>query len=152
VVIVPLAWLTVGAVVVGHQLNDASPQTSASAVTPTLGRRAWGVVRSLTTDVRERFTAFWNGLKLLASAGLAPMLAFCLAFLLVLKLELVIGFVLRHLIGPVDTTTWLAFSPMEGVLSQAVEMVLIAVLLAAALDWLLASKRPAAELTRSLAP
>jgi hypothetical protein len=156
VVIVPLAWLTVGAVVVGHQLGDAETESKGSTAAPigppTVGRRAWGVVRSLTTDVRERFTAFWSGLQLLASAGLAPMLAFCLAFLIVLKFELVVGFALRHAIGPIDTNTWLAFSPMEAVLSQATEMMLIAVLLTAALDWLLASKRPAAEPTRSLAP
>ncbi len=141
VVIVPLAWLTVGAVVVGHHLGEAVAEPAAApAGSSTVGRRAWGVVRSLTTDVRERFAAFWNGLKLLASAGLAPMLAFCLAFLVVLKLELVVGFVLRHLIGPIDTSTWLAFSPMEAVLSQAAEMALIAVLLTAALDWLLANQ------------
>jgi hypothetical protein len=61
---------------------------------------------------------------------------------LVLKLELFIGFLVRHLVGPIETDTWLAFSPMEGVLTQAVEMVLIAVMLSAALDWLM-ENRPA---------
>ena len=130
VVIVPLAWLTVGAVVLGHQINPtpAAPRPSDSR---------WGVLATLPQDVRNRFSAFGDGLRLLASAGLAPMLAFCVAFLLVLKVELLVGFVVRHLIGPIDTNTWLAFSPMEEVLSQALKMVLIAVLLAAALDWLL---------------
>jgi hypothetical protein len=138
VVVVPLAWLTMGAVVIGHQLTEPAPEPPAPQ-TPTVGRRLWGVGGSLVSDIRGRFTAFWNGLKLLASAGLAPMLAFCLTFLLVLKLELLIGFVVRHVLGPVDTDTWLAFSPMQAVVSQAVEMTLIAVLLSAALDWLLAN-------------
>jgi hypothetical protein len=144
VVIVPLAWLTVGAVVLGQQLDHPEePPVPAVSAAPTWGFRVLGLVKSLTSDIRERFAAFWNGLKLLASAGLAPMLAFCLAFLLVLKAELLIGFVLRHVIGPIDTNTWLAFSPMENVLSQAVEMVLISVLLTAALDWLLSGRRSA---------
>ena len=144
VVVVPLAWLAVGAVVVGHQLTEPDPAPDMPPrVTPpmTLGRQAWGVAGSLASDIRDRFVAFWNGLKLMASAGLAPMLAFCIGFLLVLKLELVVGFAVRHLIGPIETDTWLAFSPMEDVLIQAVEMVLIAVMLSAALDWLLANRR-----------
>ncbi len=140
VVVVPLAWLTVGAVVLGHQLSEPGPERR-QAHPQTLGRRAWSLVGSLAADVRDRFVAFWNGLKLLAAAGLAPMLAFCIGFLIVLKLELLIGFLIRHLIGPLATDTWLAFSPMEGVLIQAVEMVLIAVMLSAALDWLLANRR-----------
>ncbi|HUP99479.1 MAG TPA: hypothetical protein VM093_03380 [Aeromicrobium sp.] len=142
VVVVPLAWLTVGAVVLGHQLAEPEPEPGpASPATPTAWRKGWSVLRSLTSDIRERFTAFWGGLKLLATAGLGPMLGFCIAFLLVLKAELLVGFLIRHLVGPVDTDTWLAFSPMEGVLSQALEMALIAVLLTAALDWLLV-RRP----------
>lgn len=144
VVVIPLAWLTVGAVVLGHQLSDPEPAPE-PAPNATWGRRVWGVAGSFAADVRDRFTAFWNGLKLLASAGLAPMLAFCIGFLVVLKLELLIGLAIRHLVGPLDTNTWLAFSPMEGVLTQAVEMALIAVMLSAALDWLLANRRPAEE-------
>ena len=140
VIVIPLAWLTVGAVVLGHQLSEPAAPPAPTSHT-TWGHRTWGVVSSLVADVRDRFVAFWNGLKLLASAGLAPMLAFCIGFLVVLKLELLAGFVIRHLVGPLDTDTWLAFSPMEGVVTQAVEMVLIAVMLSAALDWLLANRR-----------
>jgi hypothetical protein len=140
VVVIPLAWLTVGAVVLGHQLSEPAEEPAPTPHT-TWGHRTWGVVGSLAADVRDRFVAFWNGLKLLASAGLAPMLAFCIGFLVVLKLELLAGFVIRHLLGPLDTDIWLAFSPMEGVVTQAVEMVLIAVMLSAALDWLLANRR-----------
>jgi hypothetical protein len=146
VVVVPLAWLTMGAVILGHQLAEPSTQAAATEdVPPTVWRKGWAMLSSLTTDIRDRFAAFWNGLKLLASAGLAPMLAFCIAFLVVLKAELLVGFAVRHVIGPIDTDTWLAFSPMEGVLSQALEMALIAALLTAALDWLLASRPTPAE-------
>ena len=47
---------------------------------------------------------------------------------------------LRLVIGPVETKTWLAFSPLEKSVGLAVTMVLAAALLAAAIDWLLGPK------------
>ena len=141
VVLVPLAWLTVGAVVLGHKL--APPETPQREPHPHLQRIPAPVRRfggGLVADVRERWSAFWNGLRMMASAGLLPMLTFCLTFLLVIRLPWAVGQLLRLAIGPVETDTWLAFAPMEKAVGLAVTMVLTAALLAAAIDWLLGPK------------
>ncbi len=138
VVVVPLAWLTVGAVVLGHRLS--APESAERRSTarweriPAPVRRFGG---GLVADVRERWSAFWNGLRMMAAAGLLPMLAFCLAFLLVIRIPWLVGQLLRLAIGPLPTDTWLAFSPMEKAVGLAITMVLTAALLAAAIDWLL---------------
>jgi hypothetical protein len=138
VVVVPLAWLTVGAVVLGHKLS--APQTPAARASSRWERipapvRHYG--GGLVADVRERWSAFWNGLRMMATAGLLPMLTFSLAFLLVLRIPWIVGQLLRWAIGPLETTTWLAISPMEKAVGLALTMVLAAALLAAAIDWLL---------------
>ena len=141
VVIVPLAWITVGAVVLGHKLSG--PEAPAAQPNPRWERIPAPVRRfggGLVTDVRERWSAFWNGLRMMATAGLLPMLTFCLAFLLVLRLPWLVAQLLRLAIGPVETATWIAFSPMEKSVGLAVTMVLTAALLAAAIDWLLGPK------------
>ena len=138
VVVVPLAWLTVGAVVLGHRLSGPEkaerPPDPRWARIPGPVRRAGG---GLVADVRERWSAFWNGLRMMAAAGLLPMLTFCLAFLVVIRIPWLVGQLLRLAIGPLPTDTWLAVSPMEKAVGLAITMVLTAALLAAAIDWLL---------------
>jgi hypothetical protein len=77
---------------------------------------------------------------MMATAGLLPMLTFCLTFLLVIRIPWAVGQLLRLAIGPLETSTWLAFAPMEKAAGLAVTMVLAAALLAAAIDWLLGPK------------
>jgi hypothetical protein len=139
VVVVPLAWLTVAAVVLGHKLSPPAEEERA----PRFKRVPSGVrhaVGSLTADVRERWSAFWGGLRLLGTAGLAPMLVFSLVFLLVIRIPLLVSHVVRDVVGPVKTDTWLAFSPIENGVGLALSMALTAPLLAAALDWLIAPR------------
>ncbi|EAP98343.1 hypothetical protein JNB_15303 [Janibacter sp. HTCC2649] len=141
VVVVPLAWLTVGAVVLGHKLSP--PESPQKAPNPRWERIPAPVRRyggGLVGDVRERWSAFWNGLRMMATAGLLPMLTFCLAFLIVIRIPWLVGQLLRLAIGPIETKTWLAFSPMEKAVGLAITMVLAAALLAAAIDWLLGPK------------
>lgn len=159
VVIVPLAWLTVGAVVLGHKLSP--PETPAAQPNPRWERIPAPVRRyggGLVADIRERWSAFWNGLRMMATAGLLPMLTFSLAFLLVLRIPWLLSQLLRWVIGPLQTDTWLAISPMEKAVGLTITMVLAAALLAAAIDWLLGptlaeradpdpSRSPAAEVS-----
>lgn len=146
IVIVPLAWLTVGAVILGHKLEP--PASDVSGDGSPIRMRATSVVErvpgplrragsGLVADIRERWSAFWNGLRLMATAGLLPMLTFALVFLLVLRIPWLLRQLIRWLVGPMKTDTWLAFSPMESAMGLALTMVLAAALLAAAIDWLL---------------
>ena len=139
-VIVPLAWLTVAAVVLGHQLApEPSRQHRALErlkVVPAPVRRGFA---ALTDDVRSRFSALFSGLRLLARAGLVPMLLFCLAYLVALRIPYLFSLLVRLVAGPTDTNTWLAFSPIENAFGLAVSMVVLSVLLAAAINRMLAA-------------
>ncbi|RLV51130.1 hypothetical protein D9V37_04215 [Nocardioides mangrovicus] len=138
VVVVPIAWLAVGAVVLGHKLAPPAPfehpWIERLTVVPAWLRKG---LASLLSDIVERFSAFWNGLRLLGSAGLLPMLVFGLAFLVAIRIPLLFSEAVRLLIGPLDTDTWLAISPMEAGLGLALSMAVTAPLLAAALEWVL---------------
>jgi hypothetical protein len=137
-VVLPLAWLTVGAVVYGHKLS-APP---ALGLAPSRWQRLPAPVRRVTTeavapvvgDVRARFSALVGGLRQLAVAGLGPMLVFAFAFLLATRAEEGVRWALRAAIGPLDTHTYLAFAPHLEVVAHAVGLTLVAALLAAGVD------------------
>lgn len=140
VVIVPLAWIAVGAVVLGHKLAPAPsfehPWLSRVEIAPkSLGRAIGG----LTHDVTPRFAALFNGFRLMARAGLAPMLLLGLAFLLALRVPYLVGVVWRAVVGQVDSTTDVAWSAIEGAIQGALMLTVLAVLLAAAVDRMLLS-------------
>lgn len=141
VVIVPLAWLTVAAVVLGRQLTPAQVRRHPildriPALPPGVRRLA----ESFTADLRSRWSAFWTGLKMIGGAGLLPMLVFCVAFLLALRVPWLFSQAMRHVIGPMDA--WRAWEPIEGGFGMALQMIVLAPLLAAAIAWLV---RPAAR-------
>jgi hypothetical protein len=153
IVVVPVAWLTVGAVVYGHTLVP-QPETPPRefrivAKVPALIRR-WG--SELLADVQERFTALFGGLRQLAVAGLAPMLIFGLAFLASARLEDGLNLLARQLIGPQELDTWLAFSPHVTTVTRAIGLTVTLCLLAAAVDRVLAASGPQPSLEPPLQP
>ena len=150
-VVIPLAWLTVGAVVYGHKL--AAPPKREPRVHPPAGwQRVPAPVRRWTTeaaapvvgDVRGRFTALVDGLRRLAIAGLGPMLVFALAFLVATRIEEGILMLGRAISGPQDVDTWLAFAPMVSSVATAVGLTVTMALLAAGVDRILAGQAAAA--------
>ena len=148
-VVIPLAWLTVGAVVYGHKL--AAPPTRRPVVRVSAWQRVPAPVRRWTTeaaapvvgDVRGRFTALVDGLRRLAIAGLGPMLVFALAFLVATRLEEGILLLARTVGGPQDVDTWLAFAPMVSSVATAVGLTVTMALLAAGVDRILAGQAAA---------
>jgi hypothetical protein len=135
VVIVPLAWLAVGAVVLGHKLAPPPefehPWLSrAKRVPPPIVQAVGG----LTDDVASRFAALFHGLRMMARAGLVPMLVFGLATMLAMRAPYLIGAGWRIVVGPVDSDTYVLWAPIEGAIENAAMLVLMAVLLAAAVD------------------
>ena len=145
VVVIPLAWITVAAVVLGHKLAPAPPlryPVLDRAITRARGvprpvRLAGGWLGGLFDDIRSRFTGLWNGLRMMARAGLLPMLLFSLAFLLALRVPQLVGLAWRAVVGPVPADTFVAFSPIEEALGQALSLVVLAALLGAAVDRML---------------
>jgi hypothetical protein len=149
VVVVPFAWLAVGAVVYGRSL--AAPPTLAM---PAPAVRRWDAVRgpvrrmaaSLGADLRARFGPLVDGLRLLFHLGLAPMLLFCLAFLVARTAATWLWELERLIVGPQDlSTVWVPLSGLLGVLNDAVSMVLLACLLGAVVDRVSRTVTPAAD-------
>jgi hypothetical protein len=153
VVIIPLAWITVGAVVLGHKLAPAPsfehPWLSRARLVP---RPLARVVGGLADDVFSRFTALFNGLRMMARAGLVPMLLFALATLLAMRVPYLVSVVWRALVGPVDSDTYVAWAPIEGAIEGALMLTLLAVLLAGAVNRMLTAANSASPQGSPVAP
>ena len=132
VVVVPVGWLTVAAVVLGYKLVEHEA--------PTAPTERPGLLRSFWIDLKERFSAMVEGVRLLATAGLAPMLVFSLALLVVTRLPATVHDVSRAIVGPRYFGTWVAIGPFEVAVGFALSMVLVAPMLAAAVDWLVRTR------------
>lgn len=130
VVVAPLGWLAFAAVVLGFQL----------AGVPEEAERPRGLWRGFLADLRERYSALVQGLRLIWTAGLWPMLVFLLAFITVVNLPVLVLDLTRVLIGPQEFSTSVTLSPAEIAVSYAVSLTLTAPLLAAAVDWLVRTR------------
>jgi len=140
-ILLPIAWLTVGAVVYGRSIAAPKPTprepgriARVGERVPAPARKAWD---EMTGSVRGRFTRLASGLRLLISAGLVPMLLFCLVFLLARQSENLAKWVARMIIGPQEVTTRLAFAPHVAVFTGAVYTTVLVVLLGAAINRIL---------------
>ena len=104
VLVAPLAWLAIGAVVLGHKLMEP-PSTEHRW----LDRMTWipaglrSVLESLTEDLRARFSALRNGLKMIVHGGLGPMLVFCLGYLVIMRVPQGVSWLVRAVTGPVES-------------------------------------------------
>lgn len=148
VIVVPLAWLTVGAVVYGRTLTkgrkaDPSPQAKIwqdrVKKVPSPIRR---VSNELFGDVISRFQGLVGALRTFARAGLAPMLLFCLVFVVARYAEVGAAWLIREAIGPQEADMGVYLAPYATLARRAVYTVLMVSLLAAAVDRML---RPDAE-------
>lgn len=144
IVVIPIAWLTVGAVVYGTTLeakdrliDGVAPGGGLRRVTHRLPAPVLRAGREATASVRDRFSSLGHGLRLLAVAGLVPMLLFCLVFLLARQVEFGVAELLRWLLGPRDFRDALAFSPHLQVISRGAYTVVLVSLLGAAIDRIL---------------
>ena len=134
VVVVPIAWLTLGAVVLGYKaLSDEPADTEP--------RR--GGLRSLWADVKERWQPLVDGFRLLVTSGLGPMLLLCVFFLVVVRLPTLLLWGMREVIGPLPFGTSFAFGPERQSLGFALSLAVTAPVLAAASDWLIRRRRAA---------
>ncbi|WP_369371122.1 hypothetical protein AB1046_20480 [Promicromonospora sp. Populi] len=135
VLVAPLAWLAIGAVVLGHKLMEP-PSTEHRW----LDRMTWlpaglrSILESLTEDLRARFSALGDGVKMIFRGGLGPMLVFCLGYLVIMRVPWGLGWLVRTVTGPVESATWLAFSPMESAAGLAIALALAAALIAATVE------------------
>ncbi len=153
IVVTPVAWLTVGAVVLAGGLQEsrrariedhrvvvrARERVGArlhQRLGHLAGHRAWRPER-VTDLLGRRFEDLVAGVRTLAHAGLVPVLTFSLVLGLAQLAEWGAGLLLRALVGPRDPDTMVAFSPYLEVATRGVYTVVIVVLVAAAVSRLL---------------
>lgn len=137
VLLVPLAWLAVGAVIYGATIGNEETPVMQAVVRrfirwPRLIRRAMMAARG---GVDERLGPLISGLRVLQKSGLASMLMFCLLFLVTQTSSIWLFMLERTLIGPRDLAHfWMPISLPISTLNDALQMVFLVCLLGAAVD------------------
>ncbi|MBJ7356649.1 hypothetical protein [Nocardioides sp.] len=157
IVVTPVAWLAVGAVVIAGglpasrrarlELPDRAQHLHAR-VAPALAR--WRAPRSRATAktlelLGRRFADLVDGLRILVHAGLLPVLAFCLVLPLARLAEWGAAEGLRALLGPRDPDTMIAFSRYLDIVTEAAYTVVVVAIVVAAVDRLLLRKAAAPQ-------
>jgi len=138
VFIIPIAWLTIGFVIYGHEL--VSPPRTAGE-TALLGRVP-GPVRTILIPLRngtdDRFGPMVRGFRLLKSAGLRSMLLFCLAFVVAQALPEWLWELERLIIGPRDLdAVWVPLSGSMSTVNECIGLMATICLVTAAVDHVL---------------
>ncbi|NEE00910.1 hypothetical protein [Phytoactinopolyspora halotolerans] len=143
VIVAPLAWLAVGAVVYGRGLGEpvrppgAHRGARADPLAVGLPAPVRAAGRELATTVTEPFGDVGAALRRLARTGPAVIAMFALAFMAAQRLEYVLDLAWREILGPMPLGTMLAFSPHTSMISHAVATTVVVCLLAAAVDHVL---------------
>lgn len=149
-ILLPIAWLTVAAVVYGRSLPSIPRAgTVGSQFMAPLAERVPAPVKKawdeLTGGFRGRFRRLFDGIRLLVSAGLVPMLLFCLAFILARQVGYAAQELARVVIGPQLVSDRIAFAPHVRLFTDGVHTMVLVVLLGAALDRIIGRTSPPAE-------
>lgn len=137
VVLVPIAWLTVAAVVFGRSIAlPERPPRRPGRRTAALRARTPHVVRrwagEVTEDFASRFEGLRRGVRILLLGGIVPMAMFCLVFVVCRQAGVGVRELWRLVLGPQEADTMVAFVPWLALSADLVEYVLLAGLLAAA--------------------
>lgn len=152
IVVVPVAWLAVAAVVLASDLRDRSwqgPQLG-GPLGGQLGGRA-EALRSRAAQVRlserrreqartafgRKFEELIRAGRLIVHAGVLPVLAFCLVYPLARLAEWGAAGLIRLIAGPQDPALMLVLSPYADVVTRSALTVVAVALAAAAVDRLL---------------
>ena len=149
VVVVPVAWLAIGAAVYGHQLHAkelAVPgheeMTRRIERVPNPVRRAVG---HITEPVVSPVQSTLGAIRKVAVAGILPMMMFCVVFLVAAGLQSLTALGMRALIGPGPTLRQFALEPFATMAERGVYFVIVLALLAAAVNGIVLAQRVQAE-------
>lgn len=154
VLLVPVAWLVIGAVVFGRTLQRrplgvrppgrwSHRVEAARTRLQTLPAPARKVTSDVGKDLKGRFGDLGDALRLLVASGAVVVVLFCLVFFLARYAEYATAEVLRVLVGPRSLDTGLAFAPWVEVVTRGVYTVILVVLVAATVDRVVARQEAA---------
>ena len=148
-VIVPVAWLAIGAAVFGASLKATSFKVEThdevtrrlKAIPRPLRRVVSQAVEPLTTPVQNTVAAIAK----IASAGVLSMVLFCVVFYIASSLQTFVYMATRLAFGPGTDLRQYAMSPFMQLGGRLVYFVVALALLAAAVNAIVLSQRAAAE-------
>lgn len=138
VVIVPVAWLAIGAAVYGHKLNSvdlAMPGheevTKRIERVPNPVRRAVGhITEPVVTPIQSTLGA----IRKIAVAGILPMIIFCVVFLVAGGLQSLTAYAMHSAIGPGASLRQYAMEPYANMVERGVYFLIALTLLASAVN------------------
>ena len=147
IVLTPVAWLAVGAVVIAGGLPTArrarldlpgQVHQVRERVRPGLDRARRSRVGAKALELAgRRFENLVDGLRILVHAGLLPVLAFCLVLPLARLAEWGAAAGLRAILGPRDPDTMIFFAAYPDIVTRAAYTLVVVVVVVAAVDRLL---------------
>ena len=135
-VVIPLAWLSIGAANYQADLASSEMPTPRGVVMrlEKLSERSRRVLAELAEPIITPLHNFWGALSRIIVAGPAPIVIFCLSFVVVNQSQVGVAWLLHEAIGPRSPTLHLALFPYLDAVSQLVGSVLGMALLAAAVN------------------
>ncbi|AQQ14337.1 hypothetical protein CGLAU_01750 [Corynebacterium glaucum] len=152
-VTVPIAWLTLGAVVFGTSLVAKEVKDKAAEATEAADEPSDSRVRTRLKSAAEHEAKYavdeavkpvagplkttWKGLKTLSRAGLIPMTIFCLVFMLSTVVELGVVELGRAMLGPQDPQLGYPLGAYILIVARAAYLLVVVCLIASALDFFL---------------
>lgn len=143
-VLVPVAWMAIGATVYGAQLAKGPKIETHEEVAkriakvPNPVRRAVAqTLEPITTPVRDTFAAIGK----IATAGIIPMVLFCLVFVIASQVKVGVAWLFRVAVGPRDPDLLYAIAPYNDLLQRLAYFTLTLVLLAAAVNAVVMGQR-----------
>lgn len=157
VIVVPVAWLSVGALVYGEELaaekkadeaaavEDSAGASRTARVAAATGRQARRLAREAAAPVVGPVEGALTALRKVAVAGILPMVFFCLVFVVSTQIATVAGNAVRWLIGPRSEQLSAAIEPYAVLAGRLCYFMIAIVLLAAAIDRILTQARERGE-------
>lgn len=138
IVLVPVAWLAIGAAVYGQKLSGTTIRVeSHEEVTRRLQRVPNPVRRAVSQAVEPVTTPVKNTLGAIgkiAAAGVVPMVLFCVIFVVANQVQSLAALGMRAIVGPGEALRQYALSPYYVLASRLVYFTVILALLAAAVN------------------
>lgn len=144
-IVVPVAWLSIGALVYGTKLaEDARPRRALEPEPVSLSarekvinqarQRAKAAAMNVVSPVTDPVKSAWRAFRKIAVAGVGPMVMFCLVFALAQQLTVGIAWVAHWIIGPRRDILMIALEPYALAVARLGYMTAMTVLLAAAVN------------------
>lgn len=148
-VVVPVAWLAIGAAVYGHSLKAQELKVGThedfnariKKVPQPVRRAVAHAVEPVTSPIKSALTAIGK----IASAGIIPMALFCVVFALVAQVQALVTQGMRIVVGPGPSLRQYALEPYVNLVERGVYFLLAMVLLGAAVNVVVRSQQATQE-------